>query len=295
MYEEQNIFDLEEENGESLINDPKSWLSGEDQSPSQSQRSSFDRVLYKNLVEMIPLVESLMDGRANSSFTRRASMVYTKTPYREMYPKKIGELKGRKAAQSILAKKRGVSTDEYSIFTARPSSLDKDREPLLMLQEQVESLQKKLLEKDELLKSTEKSVSLISSLQVKLDELKCQVAEKDSLFRSVHLQLSEAKINLADKQAALEKLRWEASESNRKVEKLREDLESMQGEVSTFMLVLEGLIASDETHSVDYDIIPYNLDQLSYIDHMNEMEMQKMEEARETYIDSAHYCKRKPR
>ncbi|KAF5184794.1 Microtubule binding protein 2c [Thalictrum thalictroides] len=300
MYEQQNFFDLQENES---FNDPKSWLSGAEEEEHLSSQSSqqplssysntnngssnFDRVLYKNLVEMVPLVQSLMDRKANTSFTRRASLIYTKTPAIN----KNSEPKGRKASQSIPAKKRGifgenetnkkVSTDEYSILTARTSAGD----PLLMLQEQVESLQKKLLEKDELLKSTENTMGQLASLQVKLDELECQVAGKDALIKSVHLQLSDAKIKLADKQAALEKLQWEASISNRKAEQLREDLESMQEEVSIFMTLLEGLTMSESSpHSVDYDATPYDLDQLSYIDDMNEIEMQQMEEAREAYM-----------
>ncbi|PIA63266.1 hypothetical protein AQUCO_00200945v1 [Aquilegia coerulea] len=282
MYEQQNFFDLQENES---FNDPKSWLSGAEEEEHFSSKSSqqpfsssysnvnngssnFDKVLYKNLVEMVPLVESLMDRKANTSFTRRASVIYTKTPA----VNKNSELKGRKTSQSIPAKKRGdygengtskkYSTDEYSILTPRTSA----GEPLLMLREQVESLQKKLLEKDELLKSTENTMGHMTSLQVKLDELNCRVAEKDALIRSVHLQLSDAKVKLADKQAALEKLQWEASISNRKAEQLLEDLQSMQEEVSIFMSLLEGLSMSEcSPHSVDYDASPYDLDQLSYI------------------------------
>ncbi|PKA59818.1 hypothetical protein AXF42_Ash011943 [Apostasia shenzhenica] len=56
-------------------NPPSSTVSGND-----CAAGNVDRVLFKNLVEMVPLVESLMDKRANSSFTRRASMVYTPAP-----------------------------------------------------------------------------------------------------------------------------------------------------------------------------------------------------------------------
>nr|DAD31547.1 TPA_asm: hypothetical protein HUJ06_010398 [Nelumbo nucifera] len=97
MFEQQHFVDLQEGFG-----DPKSWLSREDHSsPLLSKRANsslsngngsnnnVDKVLYKNLVEMVPLVESLMDRRANTSFTRRASLVYTKTPCRESYTKKV--------------------------------------------------------------------------------------------------------------------------------------------------------------------------------------------------------------
>ncbi|OVA04885.1 hypothetical protein BVC80_1215g16 [Macleaya cordata] len=309
MFEQQQHFVDLHENG-----DPKSWLSGEDLSSPTRQRppsfsvsngngngngngSNFDKVLYKNLVEMVPLIESLMDRRTNPSFTRRASLIYTKTPSRESLNKKISEPKGRKTAQSIPGKKRrdlgdndpnkNACADEFSMFSSRASAVEKDREELIILHEQVESLQKKLSEKEKLLKSTETSIDQMTLVNAKLDELKRQAAEKDSLIKSAHLQLSDAKIKLADKQAALEKLQWEASMSNRKAEKLQEDIDSMEREVSAFMLLLEGLTKNDsKPYAEDYDAIPYHFDQLPSMDDMNEREMQEMEVAREAYISA---------
>lgn len=72
-----------------------------------------------------------------------------------------------------------------------------------------------------------------------------------------------SQIKLADKQAALEKIQWEAMTSNRKVEKLQEDLESMQADISSFMLLFEGLTKNDSTiRSESYDITPYHLGHL---------------------------------
>ncbi|XP_019053417.1 PREDICTED: uncharacterized protein LOC104597870 [Nelumbo nucifera] len=226
MFEQQHFVDLQEGFG-----DPKSWLSREDHSsPLLSKRANsslsngngsnnnVDKVLYKNLVEMVPLVESLMDRRANTSFTRRASLVYTKTPCRESYTKKIGEPKGRKAAQSISTKKprdfgdkgpgknasQDACSDDLSIFSSKSLVAEREREELMLLRKQVEELQKKLLEKDELLKLEENSKHQMTAVQAKLDELRRQMAEKDSLIKTAQSQLSDAKIKLADKQAALE-------------------------------------------------------------------------------------------
>lgn len=70
-------------------------------------------------------------------------------------------------------------------------------------------------------------------------------------------------IKLADKQAALEKIQWEAMTSNKKVEKLQEEMDSMQADISSFMLLFEGLTKKDFTIcSENYDIIPYTLGQL---------------------------------
>ncbi|XP_043715695.1 protein MICROTUBULE BINDING PROTEIN 2C isoform X2 [Telopea speciosissima] len=308
MFEQQHFVDLQEAGS---FGDPKSWLSGEDQSSPLPQRTmsslsngngnngNVDRVLYKNLVEMVPLIESLMDRRANTSFTRRASLVYTKTPSREPSKK---ESKGRKAAQSIPTRKqrdtedkdpsKNTSPDGFSLFSSKALALEKDSEDLIVLQKQVEDLQKKLLEKDELLKSEVSSKNQMTEAHAKIEEQRRLIAEKDSLIKSAHSQLSDAKIKLADKQAALEKLQWQAMTSNQKVEKLQEELDSKEGEVSSFMLLFEGLTTNDSSaYAEDYDISPYYLDPLPPIDDMDDMEMQKMEEAREAYIATVHAAK----
>jgi hypothetical protein len=70
----------------------------------------------------------------------------------------------------------------------------KDAEELIALREQVEDLQRKLLEKDELLKSAEVSKNQMNAVHAEFDEVKLQVAEKDSLIKSTQLQLSNAKV-----------------------------------------------------------------------------------------------------
>ncbi|XP_058112475.1 protein MICROTUBULE BINDING PROTEIN 2C [Magnolia sinica] len=318
MFEPQQQHFVDLRGNGSFGEDPNSWLSEEQRSSSSASSNApgnngnVDRVLFKNLVEMVPLVESLMDRRANTSFTRRASMIYTRTPSRESYPKKIGDLKGRKIAQTGPSKKRrdlgendssknnnrdnqDGSVDDFSIFSSRAMALEKDKEDLIMLQKQVEDLQKKLLEKDEVLKSAENSMNQMSSVNVKLDELKRQVAEKDSLIKSAHLQLSDAKIKLADKQAALEKLQWEAMTSTRKVEKLQGDLDTMQGEISVFMEVLQTLgKTSSQSYAEEKNTYQDPLDQFEPIETVDEAEMQKMEEARKAYIAAVAAAKENP-
>ena len=124
----------------------------------------------------------------------------------------ITDAKGRNAAQSIPTKKQrdhadkdqgnnasnneDGSSDSFSIFSSRAVPTEKDREELIALREQVEELQRKLLEKDELLKSAEISKTQMNSVHAKLEELKLQAAEKDSLIKSTHLQLSDAKVRV---------------------------------------------------------------------------------------------------
>lgn len=63
-----------------------------------------------------------------------------------------------------------------------------------MLKEQVEELQRKLLEKDELLRSAENTRDQLNAFSAKLDELKHQASEKDTLLRFTQQQLSDAKV-----------------------------------------------------------------------------------------------------
>ncbi|GLT44096.1 hypothetical protein SLA2020_180120 [Shorea laevis] len=312
MFEPQHFMDLQENSG---FGDQNSWLSGEVGSSPTHRRiqsslansagsGNVDRVLYNDLVEMIPLVQSLIERKARSSFTRRGSVIYTKTPSRESLSRKAADPRGRTALQSIPKKKKDQAGrdqgenlsnnqdgDSFSIFSSRAMATENEDEELAALKEQLEDLQNKLVEKDELLKSAEISKKEVNDIHVKFDELRHQTAEKDSLVKSIQLQLSDAKIKLADKQAALEKLQWEAMTSNQKVEKLQEELDSMQGEFSSFMHIFEGLTRShSDIYAEDYDVAPYHLDRLPYID---DMEMQKLEKARQAYITAIVAAKEK--
>ena len=71
---------------------------------------------------------------------------------------------------------------------------EKDREELIVLKQQMEDLERKLLEKDEILKSAGNYRDQMNSLSAKLDEVKHQSSEKDSLVKSTQRQLSDAKV-----------------------------------------------------------------------------------------------------
>ncbi|XP_052111821.1 protein MICROTUBULE BINDING PROTEIN 2C-like [Arachis duranensis] len=231
---------------------------------SQTQ-SNLDRGLFNDLVQIVSLVHSLFDSKESSSFRRRGSMICTKPPSRDSLARRM----------SMLRKKENGE--------------------LTLLRKQVEELQMKLLVKDELLESAEKSRNKLKALNPKLDELKNMVSEKDSLLRSTQGQLFDVKMKLADKQAVLEKLQWEAMTSNKKVEKLQEELDSVQGEILSFTLLLDGLkiTNNDGLYTDDYDIKPHNFNSLPSTMYMDEVEMQKMEEARKAYIAAVAAAKEK--
>ncbi|KAL0421663.1 UNVERIFIED_CONTAM: protein MICROTUBULE BINDING PROTEIN 2C [Sesamum latifolium] len=80
--------------------------------------------------------------------------------------------------------------------------------------------------------------------------------------------------------------------SNKKVERLQEDLDKVQGDISAFMLFIEGLTRKDFAISAgDYDDVPYPLDENDNFDY--EMDMQKLEAAREAYIAAVLAAKEK--
>ncbi|GER51807.1 movement protein binding protein 2C [Striga asiatica] len=302
MYEpkQQNFLDLPENSG--FGSDPKSWLSGDDLSRTLSSLSAaaaaasatgnVDRVLFNDLVEMVPLVQSLIDRKANSSFTRRGSMIYTKTPSRESLYKRTA---GRSA--TVATKMNGDSiqdgcADNLTNLSSKNMLSEKDREELMTLRDQMEDLKKQLSEKEEHLKSLESSKRELAAIQTKLDEVRNEAAEKDSMIKSSQLQLSDVKIKLADERAAVEKLQWESTTSKEKVKKLQEDLDRVEGEISSFMLLLQGLANKDFPSSGgDYDYDPYPFDQNYELN--NEIDMQKLEAAREAYIAAVAAAKEK--
>ncbi|XP_041996515.1 protein MICROTUBULE BINDING PROTEIN 2C-like isoform X1 [Salvia splendens] len=292
MYESQQHHLL---NSHDFGLDPKSWLSGDDLSRTLSSLAAaaatanggVDPVLFNDLVEMVPLVQSFIDQKSNSTFTRRGSMIYTKTPSREsLYKKTVGRSatlptkKHRDQGDRNAANSQDI--EDLSVCS-RTLLSEKEREELTALRDQVEELKKQLSEKDGLLESAELVKNEIASLQTKYEELKNEAAEKESLINSTQLQLSDAEVKLADKQAAVENLQWEVTTSNKKVERLQGDLDKVQGELSSFMLFIEGLTRNDSSISAeDYDDVLYPNDQNHDIDH--EMDMQELEAARAAYI-----------
>ncbi|KAJ6814318.1 uncharacterized protein M6B38_116215 [Iris pallida] len=264
--------------------------------------NNVDRVLFKNLVEMVPLVESLMDKRANSSFTRRASMVYTPTPSQL---KKVNDPRGRKTVSSKKQRDLGDSiqkdnqdaADDVSTFSSRAEEDHlKERHELTMLRQQVNDLQKKLLEKEEALKYAKESLNQMNASYASVDELRHLISEKESLIKSTNSQLYNAKIMLADKQAALEKLQWEAKMSNRKVEELQDDVVSMELEVTALMQIFQELSNKDSVGYHDHDITYFdNFDPLPPLqDKVDEVDLVKMEEARTCYLAAVALAKEDP-
>jgi chromosome segregation ATPase len=119
----------------------------------------------------------------------------------------VSDSKSVKSPQSVSVKKRRDSGD-----MAKKSGLDsnsengsvaalslsgaenKPKDEVAVLREQIDDLQKKLLEKEEALRSAENSVNEMNATYVTIDELRRQVVEKEALIRSTNSQLHDAKV-----------------------------------------------------------------------------------------------------
>lgn len=312
MFDPQNLLDLLDSPNAAGA-DPKSWLSGGGDNVSSGSASPppppshpptlsagvVDQRLLRDLVDMVPLVQSLIEQKPRPSFTRRGSMIYTKAPSKESLFKRAEE-KGKNGGQTVPRKKHRDhaekdqnNTDGLSMISSRSSLTEKEREELMVLREQVGDLQNKLSEKDELLKSMEILKSEMASVLAEVNELKEEATARESLLKSTQLQLSDTKIKLADKQAAVEKLEWEAMNSNKKAEKLQQDIDRNQSEISTMMLFFSGLQMECNAPVEEYDDAAYGCDLVTNIDDFDESKMQMVEEAREAYVTAVAAAKEK--
>ncbi|KAG8057117.1 hypothetical protein GUJ93_ZPchr0002g24291 [Zizania palustris] len=125
-------------------------------------------------------------GLASSapSARRLSSMSYTAAPN---LARKVSDPKFVKAARATPLKKR-----------PQVDQAQKQREELAALQEQLSGLQKKLLEKDEALRSAEHLIRRISAANAAVDELRNQLSEKESLIESTGSELHGAKDSVGD-------------------------------------------------------------------------------------------------
>jgi chromosome segregation ATPase len=113
--------------------------------------------------------------------------------------------KSAKTPQSVLAKKRRDPGDgvkkvapdlngENGSVAALSAAENKPKDEMTILREQIDEMQKKLLEKEEALRSAENLVNEMNEAYSTIDELRRQVAEKEALIRSTNSHLQDAKV-----------------------------------------------------------------------------------------------------
>ncbi|GLJ18235.1 hypothetical protein SUGI_0322510 [Cryptomeria japonica] len=329
------------------------WGSGPS-SPSVASQATghVDKELYKNLLEMIPIVDSFMESRANKSYAHQGTLVFTPKPPRDLSSsQKMLERRGGKTPSTRSGKKQrtpkvgevdncknnSMENEDYLIDEVQPDSTRSsapDREnlstgnkyeplisennmDLLRLQSQIEELQKKLAEKEELLKSTESSAIQIEMMQVKLEELQQQNQEKDSLIKSAHLQLCHKKNELADVKSLLKKAEEDSQASNQKAQKLQDDLNGLQRQIAAFISFFEILkekspinkteeVQSSEAPDVDPSILTHDSqlnghhkegvedEEFMAFSEADKTEMEAMEQARKGYLKAVIAAKNDP-
>ncbi|XP_006660741.1 protein MICROTUBULE BINDING PROTEIN 2C-like [Oryza brachyantha] len=225
----------------------------------------------------------LAAASAPPSARRLSAVSYTAAPN---LTKKVPDPKVVKPARRTTPVKKRPQVDQAQ----------KQREELAALQEQLGGLQKKLLEKDEALRSAEHLISRISAANAAVDELRGQLSEKESLIESTGSELHGAKIQLAEKQAALEKLEWEAKVSSTKVEELQVDVASMDVEISALMKLFRKITENDRTpyprertDDSSLECEPVQLDEIA-----GDIDMEKMEHEMSAYVTALAAAKDNP-
>ncbi|KAJ1702412.1 hypothetical protein LUZ63_002191 [Rhynchospora breviuscula] len=263
-----------------------------------------DKLLFKNLVEMVPLVETLMDKKPNPAFTRRVSMVHTPAAPQV---KKVSSTRSVQGSNSISAKKQKSPGQIASTVKKTPNrvpssaskplavrNLKKEREELGLLQGQVNELEKKLVEKEEALKLAQNSIEQMCTVNEALEDVRRQLEEKELMVVSASSELNDAKIALADKQAALEKLEWEGRMSNMKVEELQGDVAHMSDEISVLMEVFEKLSPNDSDVYLDGEMVSLECEPVEFEDDIGEIDMDKMEQEIAAYMSALAAAKQNP-
>ncbi|KMZ66049.1 hypothetical protein ZOSMA_2G00610 [Zostera marina] len=193
------------------------------------------------------------DQRVNSAYNRVAPIISTRNPTPQKKDRSFRIVKNRISANNRSNEDRadkGGSGGDFSILSSKKTLAQKNREEVNMLREQLDELQKKLLEKEDSFKSS----------QFLVDELKHQTCEKDAQLKSFHSELTATKIKLADKQATVETLDWKIRVANNKVENLQAEADSKDFEISAFMKFFEELMENTSTAQLDtFDHLP-NID-----------------------------------
>ncbi|MCO5613112.1 hypothetical protein L7F22_067386 [Adiantum nelumboides] len=198
-----------------------------------------DKVLLHNLVEMIPLVETFMEQKQiNRSFSRHASLVYTPNPRDAV-----------KASEHGFRAKKGHSqlfqdnyVDQNTIITH--------------LQDQMEQLEQKLLEKDNQLQAVENSMrqTELKNLQASVEELQEQMLLKETEIDKTTYQLSHMQHEVESLQCLLKKAESDANASNLNAARVHEESQSLQCQMAALLLWMESIASCLSSESEDKEL-----------------------------------------
>lgn len=208
--------------------------------------------LYHNLVDMFPLMQTIMEGREDrqhSNVQHHASMVYTRTPLRDTQPKKITDRldsgrscknRGKAKSQDNHNMVRRVQEEEEEDVSWSPRS--DSPTPITSLRSRIEELQGQLADRDAIVDGLQQNSEAILLART-IKELQSELAEKDlmwALTREKLLQREEEIYGMhqllkraEEKQAGLKDKEEEVQALNCEVAALRCQMEKLSNHTNT--------------------------------------------------------------
>ncbi|KAH7438413.1 hypothetical protein KP509_04G014000 [Ceratopteris richardii] len=237
-----------------------------------------DTLLYHNLVEMIPLVESLMGQQTSRSFPRHASLVYTPTPPRESWPFKKAvdhSNKGSRASRGLLVPSKGGELRETIFWHNTENMLhggQNSAEEISMLRfpsnqhtsiattpcseniqlhRHVLKLEQKLSEKECQLQATEKTAQQLHiQLNSAITRLQMQLQQKDQAIQNIQNQLFERQLEVVSLQSLMKKSEVNMQASNMKAASLEDELNGLRSQVGALLLLVQSRTPGSIEHPI---------------------------------------------
>eukprot|EP00250_Pteridium_aquilinum_P008677 c18126_g1_i1 orf=772-1788(+) len=247
-----------------------------DSNPVMAGEDSVDKLFYRNLVGMIPLVESFMqDQQTTKSFPRHASLVYTPTPSREAWPFKKAvdhSPKGKPGRGQLVPSKRGelkdsslwdnaenMLHDDQNLYTEEipmlpyPSNHRANRAAVptsaenIQLRKKVQQLEQKLSEKECQLQVAEKTTQQIHlQLNATVERLQSQIQQKEQAIQNVQNQLFERQLEVVSLQSLVKKSEVNMQASSMRAAGLEEEFAGLRCQVGSLLLLIQSYISDFE-------------------------------------------------
>lgn len=266
--------------------------------PSSVTDGVVDKVLYHNLVEMIPLVETFMEQQQqqqhNKSFLRHASLIYTPTPC-DMLKVRAFEppFKGKKGRGQLFGDNQVDQNSHSNAMVAQ-------------LQAQMEQLELKLLEKDTQLQAAEISSRQadLLRLQASVEELQGQISMKEMEIQKAIHQLAKTQHEVASLHSLLEKAESDVEASSLTVAKVHEESQNLQCQVAAILLWMESISSCLDDQTADN--VPGSLSTVAeptmenkqadqkYASQMLELDAKRVELTRRKYLASLVAARHNP-
>ncbi|KAJ7567925.1 hypothetical protein O6H91_01G012300 [Diphasiastrum complanatum] len=212
-----------------------------DMSPLLSSDGSIDARFFHNLKEVLPLMEPFMDlkGNQHTPFSHKASLVYTRAPYRDGGMKKVLEGPLERQTSTKLDPKQERKTElvlkeERDLMVRHSQAVhvaeEASRKPYMLehlhLESEIEELKRRLLEKNPLqlkdLPVTDAVGNENIEVKAKFPQLQDELWRKDHVPNSEKYQVSQKPLQLND-MPATDAVNKENSDMKAKVFQLQDE------------------------------------------------------------------------